>query len=73
MGENVIKVAGDQYWGFPLGTKSVSGWYTALQDAFNSESGQSRTDPIPGFNGTIWFIQVSKVGMDVFDLRRKSP
>jgi RHS repeat-associated protein len=70
-GENVIKVGDDQYWGFPKGALSLSAWYSALRNAYNAEMGRSRTDPIPGFNRNASFIDVAKVAMGTFDVRKQ--
>jgi protein-glutamine gamma-glutamyltransferase len=70
-GENVIKVGSDQYWGHGGGVRSQSDWYSLLQGYYNSESGRNRTGPIPGFTGHPDFVDVARVGMGTFDVRKK--
>jgi len=73
-GENVVKMGEDLYWGLTASgqgsVKSASMWLSHLQTMFNAQMDTHRTDPLPGFEGWARFVDVPKVGMNVFDLRR---
>lgn len=82
-GENVIKVAENQFWGYigepttTIKTKEV--WEAMLRDEFNklpkfeATGAPPRQGRIPGIAGKIKidFIDVAAVAMQTFDLRRK--
>jgi Protein-glutamine gamma-glutamyltransferase len=74
--ENVIKCREDKYWGHPYGIKSKAEWYEILKNEYNAPSpdkipvGRQRTETVPGFDGTIEFINVCKITFEAFQKRR---
>jgi Protein-glutamine gamma-glutamyltransferase len=72
--ENVIKYSDDRYWGHPDGIKTKAEWYEILKNEYNAPKGvvfgRQRTEPVPGFDGTIEFINVCKITFDAFQKRR---
>jgi Protein-glutamine gamma-glutamyltransferase len=70
--ENVIKIGNDRYWGHganDIDGKSEVEWKTELKNAYNMQFGTTKKSPLPGFNGNVSFIDVSKVATDLFNLR----
>lgn len=67
--ENVIKIDNDLYWGFgDPPPKSETGWKNKLREIYNSglKPEERRTDPVPGFDGDIVFIDVAYVAEVIF-------
>jgi RHS repeat-associated protein len=79
--ENVIFMGKDRwktsrYWGHG-GTppvKTLDGWENTLRAEYNLKYGVTRvpSDPIPGFDGELVFLNVPKITMRLFDIRNKA-
>lgn len=71
MGENVIKMGTDSYWGFPAGvTMSFGDWEKALIGEYNKGLSEGeQISKIPGFKEPAYLWNPYKLSMDLFDLR----
>lgn len=70
--ENVIKVGRNRFWGY-IGHNSYrsgASWEQFLREQYNTGLATKRSDKIPGFDGDVVFLDVPKITMRVFDLRK---
>ena len=72
--ENVIKYSEDKFWGHPGGILTEAEWYEELKRQYNAPDGKpvgkQRNERVPGFDGTIEFLNVPNIVKDAFLYRR---
>ncbi len=67
--ENVIKIDNDLYWGVgDAPPKSEMGWKNRLHEIYNQplKPEERRSEPVPGFDGDIVFIDIAYIAEVVF-------
>jgi len=72
-GENIIKTGDNLYWAFPfsMGREGIpmDEIERELQAGYERVKGRRRSDSLPGLQKNTAFLDVARIGMDVFRLR----
>jgi hypothetical protein len=72
-GEAVIKTGGDSYFGWAKGSWPYAWWIWTLWHKYNDGltlSKQISIDKVPGYQGSAGFVDVAKLAMAIFNMRK---